>query len=453
MDGIGISGNVSLDMNVQNVVGAHRYDELKDKPKINDVEVSGSKSLDDYGIASKADAEKAASDAATALKNAEINATAIADETTRATKAEQTNATAISAETTRATEAEQENTKLINSIQQSVNTLASTYQNKMLVIGDSYSDYQFSGDMKNDSSLWWYKVATILNLTPSKYVKSGAGYVQESDISPGITFDTLATRAISEITDKDRYRYVFLYGGLNDIGHNVPLTDLDTALKSLLPKLRSAFPKSTIVVMGCNTFINQNKNSNDDTQPVYTKKIYENARAFNCAFIKTDTWLLGWTSQFNTAGHPNQYGEDKIAGFVLNAIYGNGYDAGIKPGSIRTNSNWTLTNAKEIESNSTIITNEMLYINMQIKIESQPTIDAPPTVVLPWNMSTGYAKIRDFTIVPITMRIDSTFYNDLFAYIDNKNHKKIVIQSLHWPTIGSSTGHIYLNVALPLLFD
>lgn len=90
MDGIGISGNVSLDMNVQNVVGAHRYDELKDKPKINDVEVSGSKSLDDYGIASKADAEKAASDAAAALENAETNATAIADETTRAKAAEQT---------------------------------------------------------------------------------------------------------------------------------------------------------------------------------------------------------------------------------------------------------------------------------------------------------------------------------------------------------------------------
>lgn len=72
MDGIGISGNVSLDMNVQNVVGVYKYDELRDKPKINDVEVSGSKSLDDYGIASKADVEKAASDAAAALENAKI---------------------------------------------------------------------------------------------------------------------------------------------------------------------------------------------------------------------------------------------------------------------------------------------------------------------------------------------------------------------------------------------
>lgn len=57
MDGIGISGNVSLDMNVQNVVGVHRYDELRDKPEINGVEVSGSKSLDDYGIASKTDVD------------------------------------------------------------------------------------------------------------------------------------------------------------------------------------------------------------------------------------------------------------------------------------------------------------------------------------------------------------------------------------------------------------
>lgn len=61
MDGIGISGNVSLDMNVQSVVGVYKYDELRDKPKINDVEVSGSKSLDDYGIASKADVDAVAS--------------------------------------------------------------------------------------------------------------------------------------------------------------------------------------------------------------------------------------------------------------------------------------------------------------------------------------------------------------------------------------------------------
>lgn len=107
MDGIGISGNVSLDMNVQNVVGVYKYDELRDKPKINDVEVSGSKSLNDYGIASKADAEKAASDAAAALENAETNATAIAAETNRATAAEQKNADAIVAETTRAKAAEQ----------------------------------------------------------------------------------------------------------------------------------------------------------------------------------------------------------------------------------------------------------------------------------------------------------------------------------------------------------
>lgn len=53
MDGIGISGNVSLDMNVSNVVDAYEYESLIGKPKINDVEVSGSKTLDDYGIAAK----------------------------------------------------------------------------------------------------------------------------------------------------------------------------------------------------------------------------------------------------------------------------------------------------------------------------------------------------------------------------------------------------------------
>lgn len=127
MGGIGISGNVSLDMNVQNVVGVYKYDELRDKPKINDVEVSGSKSLNDYGIASKADAEKAASDAAAALENAETNATAIADETTRATQAEQTLQTSIDSETTRAKAAEQKNATAISD----EITRATTAENKL----------------------------------------------------------------------------------------------------------------------------------------------------------------------------------------------------------------------------------------------------------------------------------------------------------------------------------
>ena len=335
--------------------------------------------------------------------------------------------------------------KDVSSYQQTVDALASTYQNKMLVIGDSYSDYQLSGDLKNDSSLWWYKVAKALNLAPSKYAKSGAGYVHASD---GITFDTLATKAISEITDKDKYRYVFLYGGLNDIRLDVALSDLDAALKALLPKLRSAFPSSTIIVMGCNTFINQNTNSYGATQPIFTRKIYENARAFDCAFIKTDTWLLGWASQFNNYEHPNQYGEDRIAGFVLNAIYGTGYDPGIQPGSIQVNSNWTLANADSIEVNASFMTNKTLYLSLQIKIASQPTNDKPPTIRFPWNMSTSYAKTAGMTLTPVTMRIGSTLYNDLYAIVGATS---IIVQSQNWPTIGTSTGHIYLNAAIPLI--
>ena len=70
MDYIGISGDVSLDMNVQSAVGVYKYNELRDKPKINDVEVSGSKSLDDYGIASKADVADAAASATAAASSA-----------------------------------------------------------------------------------------------------------------------------------------------------------------------------------------------------------------------------------------------------------------------------------------------------------------------------------------------------------------------------------------------
>lgn len=60
-----IINETSLKLTMDDVygVGVDDYEALSDKPKINGIEVSGSKSLDDYGIASKADASAAKADA------------------------------------------------------------------------------------------------------------------------------------------------------------------------------------------------------------------------------------------------------------------------------------------------------------------------------------------------------------------------------------------------------
>lgn len=321
-------------------------------------------------------------------------------------------------------------------------TITASRQSKMLVIGDSFSDYEYSGDQTSDSSLWWYKVAQALNLTPTKYAKSGAGYVHASD---GITFDTLATNAIAAITDKELYRYVFVYGGLNDLRLDASRVDFQTAVANLLLKLRAAFPNSTVVVMGCNTFVNQNINANKDTQTVFSNILARVAFAAECAFINTNTWLLGWTSQFNSNEHPNQYGESRIAGLVLSALFGTNSSTGAAD-SFNNSANWTIRNANRIQLNTSILTPTAMYINIALELTSQPSESAAPGISLPWGLSSAVTIDNHFTVAPITMRVGGTFYNNIYADI-NKN--TIDFHSQQWPEL-SSNGYIYFNIALPM---
>lgn len=194
--------------------------------------------------------------------------------------------------------------------------------NKMLVIGDSYSDYLYSGDLTTDSSLWWYKLAKALNLTPTKYAKSGAGFVRKSD---GINFNTLLTNAISEIKDKERYRYVFVMGGLNDISQDdgPDLNTFNSTYVNFIIKLKNNFPYSTIVICGPNTFINNEQNTTTGlNQYNVAEKMKTGCFALPGVYIDISKTLLGHGSQFNTYKHPNSDGEDRLAGEVLNGLLG-----------------------------------------------------------------------------------------------------------------------------------
>ena len=201
-------------------------------------------------------------------------------------------------------------------------------QTKMLVIGDSFSDYEYSGDQNSDSSLWWYKVAQTLDLAPTKYAKSGAGFVRPSD---SITLSTLLNDAISDITDKETYKYVMVMGGLNDIAQTVdagaPSTPsaFKTAVESFVINAHAAFPNSVLVMIGCNTFIDNQRNSTSGLDQYIASKIIKSACfAAPAVYVDTSKSLLGHSSQFNASSHPNAYGETRLAGEVLNGILGRG---------------------------------------------------------------------------------------------------------------------------------
>lgn len=325
MDGIGIT----LDMNVQNVVGAHRYDELKDKPKINGVEVSGSKSLNDYGIASKADAEKAASDAAAALENAETNATAIADETTRATQAEQTLQANIDTENSKNTAAISKNATDISKNTAAINNLKSG-RGRMgigVYIGNSYTDGVGSSDGKSG---FFGLTRHILFNDSYSFTSGGIGFAKYSDHDT--TFNDMVSNASASAQfDNDKVNAVIFTCAMGDTraicdkGYNAWVNGLATTINHA----RTAFPNAVIIVQYAETVFGRNVQKSysvnyNQVQYYIHYALGVFATQYGYTYIGWIGWNTNQQSGFNYEDnyHPNDKGYKAIVTSFFNGFYG-----------------------------------------------------------------------------------------------------------------------------------
>ena len=112
----------------------------------------------------------------------------------------------------------------------------------MLVIGDSWSDPSAS----YVETMWPIKVAQQLGCTLINKAQTGASFYQLSG-TPQI-YNQLQN-AISEISDKDNVKYIFVVGGVNDMINSVSNTNFTGAINNVLATAKNTFTKAKIT--GC----------------------------------------------------------------------------------------------------------------------------------------------------------------------------------------------------------
>ena len=186
--------------------------------------------------------------------------------------------------------------------------------NKLVIIGDSWSmnNYPY---VTNQNSMWYRKYAKLNNLDVISYAESGAGYTVNNN-----TFEAQADDVIAN-EDPDNVKQIIMFGGLNDRGGYVYGSNtLYNACRTILDKLKAAFPNADIVVIGMNI-----PDGLMDIKDIAAKTEIENATLSKSArFVNCTLFMQGYSTFFEggTNHHPNEYGQEYLGGMLNSAING-----------------------------------------------------------------------------------------------------------------------------------
>lgn len=186
--------------------------------------------------------------------------------------------------------------------------------NKLVIIGDSWSmnNYPY---VTNQNSMWYRKYAKLNNLDVISYAESGAGYTVSNN-----TFEAQADDVIAN-EDPDNVKQIIIFGGLNDRGgYTYGSNTLYNACRTILDKLKAAFPNADIVVIAMNI-----PDGLMDIKDIAAKTEIENATLSKSArFINCTLFMQGYSTFFEggTNHHPNEYGQEYLAGMLNSAING-----------------------------------------------------------------------------------------------------------------------------------
>lgn len=208
------------------------------------------------------------------------------------------------------------------------NAIASAVQAQkpMVVIGDSFSNTYYI----TEENLWYHPVADFLNCDVHAYTERGAGYRRAGN--SGHTFSQLATLAVNDTSFANaEVKWVFVYGGLNDLDHENAQTAFTTDFTSFCNYVHASFPNAQLVVCGINAwqsgFSFYNTGTEFRGQVYYESQMPQQTGFINAHGIFVSMCgALGFNSTWydNTNSHPNNAGQNAIASWILSAMFGTG---------------------------------------------------------------------------------------------------------------------------------
>ena len=214
------------------------------------------------------------------------------------------------------------NNTTIPGIQNEINTLIGG--NKILVIGDSYSNAAQSG-----TPLWYTYIANWHKKTVYTTASDGQGYAVGTN-----NFLTQLQNAYNDTSlDNDKVSEIYIVGGLNDLGNtSINVSSFTTGVNNTLTYACTNFPNANIIVVGILPFQWYNYYTGTSCFTAYDRaSSFQNALSTACCnssytnlkFINGEYFGLCQEGYFGSANgggqrHPSSLGEKMLANFIEN---------------------------------------------------------------------------------------------------------------------------------------
>lgn len=162
---------------------------------------------------------------------------------------------------------------------------------KAVIIGDSYST-----EYTSDS--WWKHLCKSLGVEPHCYAIGGAGFAIIDNL-----FSSQATKAANDALKN--VKYVFVYGGINDMANSKSASDIVNGCNTVLKTLKAAYPNAIYYVMGVNTWKDMYTRDTNTTFDV-CNALRTSAQNNGAFYINTTFACFGRDAWFINPGEPGQ---------------------------------------------------------------------------------------------------------------------------------------------------
>ena len=181
---------------------------------------------------------------------------------------------------------------------------------RFVFIGDSYG-------INNDR--WIGKTIDILGLTANDNAfnisLASTGFVGDPEQSGDLTWKTLLTNNIANITNKNTITDIIVCGGTNDI--SATYVDLYNAIRDFKTYALSQMPNAKISI----GFIGRkNTGANNQAYGNCAGYYQELATKFGMAYIENSECCWGYKTNYTDTWHPNSNGYALIAACIANYI-------------------------------------------------------------------------------------------------------------------------------------
>lgn len=250
-------------------------------------------------------------------------------------------------------------------------TIESSRQNRMVVIGDSYS----AEDYVSTTGAWWQYVADAMGLEPHCFAIGGTGFV----VGGSNSFKNQVITAASQV-EPSTVDWVFVFGGLNDYGNYTGATNFQSAVQDTLNQARTSFPHSKIVLVGSNTWQNIHASTSaqgNDSDYWRTVQMADAAATSHAMFISTLYAIWGNTNNFQSGNqHPSAQGQKQLGKYIIQQLMGG------LGGDFYQNPLWqTTTNDGNVTVSCSMISG---IHKLEIVISGEAISDSAVTISLPF---------------------------------------------------------------------